>query len=150
MAFILMHYDWSFQEAEKEFQRAIALNPGYVTSHQWHAINLLVTGHPNDAIEELTRAQALDPTSLIVMADQAQIYIYTGHLKEAEAAARRALRLDPAFELARLWLALALLEQNRFEESESMLKDKTEDSLQLSLFVYAAARSGHVAEGKRR
>jgi TolB-like protein/DNA-binding winged helix-turn-helix (wHTH) protein len=40
LGFVKMHYDWDFAGAEKEFQRAIALNPGYATAHHWYAYDL--------------------------------------------------------------------------------------------------------------
>ena len=38
LAFVKANYDWDFPGAEKEFQRAIALNPNYATAHQWYAM----------------------------------------------------------------------------------------------------------------
>lgn len=150
MAFILMHYDWKLPNAEREFERAIALNPSYATAHQWHAINLLLTGHPNDAIEELNRAQALDPTSLIIMADQAEMYIYTGRLADAAAVAEKTLNLDPGFGLARVWLGMALAEQNRFPEAEAVLKQgDPADPVQLAILSYVFARHGKREEAGR-
>jgi DNA-binding winged helix-turn-helix (wHTH) protein/TolB-like protein/Flp pilus assembly protein TadD len=122
LAFILMHYDWKCADAEREFQRALALNPSYATAHQWHAVNLLVTGHPEDAIGELKKAQALDPLSLIIGADLAEMYNYVGRPADAEAEARRVLDLDPTFVQARCWLARALAGERRYDEAARVLE----------------------------
>jgi len=79
-----MHYDWKCTEAEREYQRALSLNPSYATAHQWRAINLLATGHANDSIQELKSAQALDPASLIIMADTVEMEVLAGRLQDAE------------------------------------------------------------------
>jgi DNA-binding winged helix-turn-helix (wHTH) protein/TolB-like protein/tetratricopeptide (TPR) repeat protein len=151
LAFILMHYDWKWADAEREFQRALNLNPSYATAHQWHAMNLLVTGHPNDAIQELKNAQALDPASPIIISDLAEMYVYTGRLDEAVAESRRVLELDPSFTLARCWLAWALSGQRRFEEAAAVVgqRQPESDPSQLSALAYLYAASGRKAEARR-
>jgi DNA-binding winged helix-turn-helix (wHTH) protein/TolB-like protein/lipoprotein NlpI len=149
LAFILMHYDWKWADAEQEFQRALSLNPSYATAHQWHAVNLLVTGHPNDAIQELKSALALDPASPIIMADLAEMYIYAGRLDESVAESRRALELDPSFSLARVWLVWALCGQRRFEEAEAVVRQTEGDPVQLSALAYLYSSSGRRAEARQ-
>jgi DNA-binding winged helix-turn-helix (wHTH) protein/TolB-like protein/Tfp pilus assembly protein PilF len=143
LAFMLVHYDWKSAEAEKEFQRALVLNPSYATAYQWHAFNLLVAGHPDGAVKELKRAQTLDPLSLIIGADLAEVYSYMGRSKDAEAEARRVLELDPTFLQARCWLAYALTGQRRYDEAAAVLESRQspDDAYRLATlgFVYASA-----------
>jgi tetratricopeptide (TPR) repeat protein len=61
-------YDWDLLASEREFRRAIEVNPGYATAHQWYAICLTVMGRDDEAIAEAKRAQELDPLSLIINA----------------------------------------------------------------------------------
>jgi DNA-binding winged helix-turn-helix (wHTH) protein/TolB-like protein/tetratricopeptide (TPR) repeat protein len=154
LAFILMHYDWKSIDAEQEFKRALSLNPSYPTAHQWHALNLLVTGHSSDAIQELKNAQALDPASPIIMADLAEMYIYTGRLDEAVSQSRRVLELDPSFSLARCWLAWALTGQGRFGEAATALGGpeqarREDDPSMLSAMAYLYAASGRRMEARQ-
>jgi DNA-binding winged helix-turn-helix (wHTH) protein/TolB-like protein/Flp pilus assembly protein TadD len=151
LAFILMHYDWKRAAAEQEFQRALKLNPSYATAHQWHAMNLLISGRNDDAIQELKNAQALDPASPIIMADRAEMYVYTGRLEEAITESRRVLELDPSFSLARVWLAWALSGRRRFEEAAAVLDQRQPDSdpSQLSALAYLYAASGRTAEARQ-
>ena len=139
LAFILMHYDWKWADAEKEFQRALALNPSYATAYQWHAFNLLVTGRPDAAVQELKKAQALDPLSLIISADLAETYNYVGRPSQAEAEARRVLDLDPTFMQARCWLAYALTGERRYDEAVAVL-----ESGQLADAEYRLSTLGYV------
>jgi DNA-binding winged helix-turn-helix (wHTH) protein/TolB-like protein/Tfp pilus assembly protein PilF len=150
LAFILMHYDWKCADAEKEYQRALRLNPSYATAHQWRAVNLLVTGHPDDAIQELKRAQALDPTSPIIMADTVEMYIFTGRLQEAEAQGKRALDIDPSFSMVRSWLSWAYTGQHRFEEAVSILGGDAQpsDAFQLDALAYAYASEGRQSDAR--
>jgi hypothetical protein len=64
-------YDWDWASADKEYQRAIALNPGYATAHHWYAWHLIVMGRNREGIFELRKAESLDPLSLIISADLA-------------------------------------------------------------------------------
>ena len=152
LAFILMHYDWKLDDAEREYRRALSLNPSYPTAHQWRALNLLVTGHRDDAVQELKNAQALDPTSLIVMADRAELYIFTGQFAESEAEGRRVLNLDPSFSIVRCWLSWALTGQRRFDEAAAILgaDPAGNDPARISALAYLDAATGRQAEARER
>lgn len=151
LAFILMHYDWRLEDAEREYRRALSLNPSYPTTHQWRALNLLVTGHRDDAVQELKNAQTLDPASPILMADLAELYIYTGQLAESEAESRRALNLDPSFSIARCWLSWALTVERRFHEAAAILEpDPGNDPAQISALAYLDAAAGRPVEARQR
>jgi tetratricopeptide (TPR) repeat protein len=64
LAMSLFLYDWDWGGAEKEFQRALVLNPNYAQAHQWYAQYLRAMGRQDSAVEELKRAEQLDPLSL--------------------------------------------------------------------------------------
>jgi len=150
LAFILMHYDWKCADAEKEYQRALSLNPSYATAHQWRAVNLIVTGHTDDGIQELKIAQALDPASLIIMADTIEMYVFTGRLREAEALGKRAVDIDPSFTLARAWLSWTYTGQHRFAEAATILDPgpQASDAFLLNALAYAYAMEGRVADAR--
>src|SRR5262249_49845581 len=75
LAFCLDGFDWDFESAGKEFQRAIELNPGYATAHHWYAWHLSLLGRNDDATAEMRKAQSLDPLSLIINADLAELLL---------------------------------------------------------------------------
>ncbi|HEV1283797.1 MAG TPA: winged helix-turn-helix domain-containing protein [Bryobacteraceae bacterium] len=150
LAFILMHYDWKCADAEKEFQRALSLNPSYATAHQWRAINLLVTGHPDEGLQELKSAQALDPASLIIMADRVEMDVYTGRLLDAIDQGKRALDIDPSFTLVQDYLSWAFTGQRRFAEAVAVLGPdaQTPDAFRLDALEYAYAAEGRQDEAR--
>ena len=61
LAFSLDGFDWDWGAAEREFKRAIELNPNYATAHHWYAWHLSVLGRNSEAIAELRKAENLDP-----------------------------------------------------------------------------------------
>jgi Tfp pilus assembly protein PilF len=71
LAFIFDLYDWDWDSGEKEYKRAIGLNPGYATAHHWYAWHSIVMGRNSEVLGELRKAESLDPLSLIVSADLA-------------------------------------------------------------------------------
>jgi tetratricopeptide (TPR) repeat protein len=71
LAFVLDLYDWNWELAEKEYKRALALNPSYATAHHWYAWHLIVMGRNSEALAESRKAESLDPLSPIISADLA-------------------------------------------------------------------------------
>jgi TolB-like protein/Tfp pilus assembly protein PilF len=97
LAYSLVNYDWDWRGAEKEYQRAIELNPNYATAHQWYAECLSMLGRHNEAIAEIKRAQRLDPLSLIINQGVGGKYLYARRYDEAMAQFHRTLELYPHF-----------------------------------------------------
>jgi tetratricopeptide (TPR) repeat protein len=58
LAFCLDVFDWDLESAGKEYERAIELNPGYATAHQWYASHLMVLGRNDEAIAEMRKRKA--------------------------------------------------------------------------------------------
>jgi TolB-like protein/Tfp pilus assembly protein PilF len=116
LGFVKMHYDWDFAGAEKEFLRAIALNPGYATAHHWYAYDLVALGRLNDAIAQARLAQTADPLSVIISRDVGEMLMFAGHDDEAIAQCRKTLEMDPNFYTAHWVLAWAYHHQGRQKE----------------------------------
>src|SRR5271156_1976806 len=66
LAAVLWLYDWQWQEAQKEFNRSLELNPAYPTANHWHAEYTMTMGHHAEAIALIKNSQTLDPLSLII------------------------------------------------------------------------------------
>ena len=109
LAFVYWHYDWNWPAAEKEFQRALQLNPSYPTAHHWYAFYLLSQGHTDQALEEIRVAQEADPLSLIINTDVAQMLFFAHRYDRSIEQANKALEMDPDFALARVMLQWSYL-----------------------------------------
>jgi TolB-like protein/DNA-binding winged helix-turn-helix (wHTH) protein/Tfp pilus assembly protein PilF len=117
LAFCLDGFDWNFTEAGKEFERAIALNPGYATGHHWYAWHLALVRRYGDALDEMRKAQSLDPLSLVINADLAELLALAHADDEAIQQSRKTLELDPAFGLAHNHLGQAYLQKHMINEA---------------------------------
>jgi tetratricopeptide (TPR) repeat protein len=116
LALIAQNYDWNWQVAEREFRRAIELNPNYATGHHWYAEHLMWRGRFDEAFAESERARQLDPLSLIIAADNGAILYYSGHYDSAIEKWRSVLAIDPQFQRAQL-IEQAYIEKGMFDEA---------------------------------
>jgi TolB-like protein/DNA-binding winged helix-turn-helix (wHTH) protein/Tfp pilus assembly protein PilF len=117
LAFVLTQYEWDWQGAEREFRRALELNPNYATAHQWYGLWFMAHGKFEQALEEERLAQEADPLSIIIETDTCQFLEYAGRNDEAIRHAQRALELDPGFPLAHLYLAEAYDGKRNYREA---------------------------------
>jgi Tfp pilus assembly protein PilF len=67
LAHVKYYYDRDWVGAEREYKRAIELNPNYPTAHQWYAVYLMSAGRFDEALAETRRAQELEPLSLPII-----------------------------------------------------------------------------------
>jgi len=128
LAFVRMHYDWDWPGAEKEFERAIQLNPGYATAHQWHAYNLMVQGRTEESLTEIHQALELDPLSLIINTDAIELTYYARRYDEAIRLGRKTIEMDPRFPLAHAFTALCYLQKKEYAQAIMELQDAVLES----------------------
>jgi serine/threonine-protein kinase len=118
LAHVRATQDWDWAGAEREFQRAIQLNPRYPTAHHWYAMSCLVPmGRLDEALEQILLAQSLDPVSSIIARDVAVIYTYRGDFDAALDQCDQTIELNPHFAPAYLTLGLIQEQRKDFDES---------------------------------
>src|SRR5580700_5352457 len=153
LAFVEMHYEWNWKESEKEFRRAIELNPNYATAHQWFAYWLMAQGRPDESIAENELARKADPLSIIIRTDAADLLCAAGRFDEAIQKAREAMDLDPDFRLGHYFLGLAYSGKQMYPEAlaeyEKGVATDSKDEWALSGlgWVYALMHNRMKAEG---
>jgi TolB-like protein/DNA-binding winged helix-turn-helix (wHTH) protein/Flp pilus assembly protein TadD len=117
LAFALDLYAWDWEAAGSEYRRAIALNPGYATAHQWYAWHLIVTGRIGEGIAELRTAESLDPLSPILSADLADALCIAHLYEDSLEQSRKTLELHPNFAIARYELGQTLVQMRRYDDA---------------------------------
>jgi len=148
LAFVLDGFDWDFDSAGKEFQRAIELSPGYATAHHWYAWHLSLLGRYDEAIAEMRKAENLDPLSLIINADLAEILVLAHSYDESIQQSRKTIEMDPNFALAHNQLAQAYLQKHMYDEAVAELQKAVRLSGNSPTCMANLARA-YVASGKR-
>jgi TolB-like protein/Tfp pilus assembly protein PilF/predicted Ser/Thr protein kinase len=117
LATVKSEYEWNWSDAELEFRRAIELNPGYATAHQWYGELLSQLGRHEEALAEINQAQQLDPLSLIINASRGWILLTAGRDDLAIEQLRRTLEIDPHFAHAHFFLGYAYLRKGALAEA---------------------------------
>lgn len=142
--------DWDRAGAEKEFLRAIELNPNYPTAHHWYSRYLRGVGRMDEAYREIKRAEELDPLSLVIINNIAEIHIHRGELDAATREAQRLIDLDPNFWAARQTLAIVLVKQGRYDEAlleaQKSISLSSRSNASLALLGHVYAKLGRRAE----
>src|SRR5271154_1519519 len=148
LAFVLDGFDWDFEAAGKEFQRAIELSPGYATAHHWYAWHLSLLGRYDEAIAEMRKAENLDPLSLIINADLAELLVLAHSYDESIRQSHKTIEMDPNFALAHNQLAQAYLQKHMNEDAVAELQNAVQLSGGSPTAIANLARA-YVASGKR-
>jgi len=140
--------DWEGSEAS--FQRAIALNPGYATAHQWYAELLYSSGRFGEAEAEIKRALEIDPLSLIMNSVLGWTYLAARDAPKAIRQFHKTLEMEPAFFDAISGLFQALMLDSRPDEEVYRVLVQN-DSLVGYLLPeeIAVARAGYARAGLR-
>jgi len=142
-------YDRDFASAEREFKRALELNPNYSVAHHWYAIYLLIVGRIKDSLVEIRRAQELDPLSLSINTWLGYILARSGQFDQAFEQLRKTVEMDPNFTLAHFRLGSLYEEKARYDEAISEFREVIKLSGGRPVGVSALARV-YALTGKRK
>jgi TolB-like protein/Flp pilus assembly protein TadD len=116
-------YDWDWQEAERDYRRAIDMHPQYPVSHHWLAANLLTPlGRFEEAQVSTIRALELDPLSAPVATSLGMICLYSGRCGVALEELSQVVDLHDRFGLAFYFQGLAFEEQGRMDDAIETLE----------------------------
>lgn len=148
---IYQHWDWI--GAEKEFQRALELNPDYPTAHQWYGNHLMRMGRFDEGIEQLKRAQQLDPLSLIINQSIGWGYYLSRQYDKAVKQYLKVIDMDESFYFTHVELGLVYLQQKRYEEAIDEIKKSLaligeKPPIIYSMLGYAYAVANQITEAK--
>ncbi len=122
---IVHNYEWDWDGAEREIERAIALNPGYATAYQWKAEGLITRGRLDEAVEVMNKARELDPLSLFMNARVGMALYAARRHDEAKAILETTLEVDPSFAQARYFLSLVYSMEGRYEEAIEIIPEES-------------------------
>jgi TolB-like protein/DNA-binding winged helix-turn-helix (wHTH) protein/tetratricopeptide (TPR) repeat protein len=122
LARIKAEYDWDWSGAEREFQRAIELNPNYPTAYQMYGLILSTMGRPEEAIANYKRGLELDPLSPLLNGALGEAFYYTRQYDQAIEQLQKTLELDPNLHPARAFLADAYLHKSMSKEATEELE----------------------------
>jgi TolB-like protein/DNA-binding winged helix-turn-helix (wHTH) protein/Flp pilus assembly protein TadD len=150
---VLAFYEWNWSEGEREFQRALSLNPNLPLAHHWYAMLLECLGRFDDALKERQRAQELDPINPIYLVALGETLYRVGDNERALTELQKTLELDSSLDIAHVGIAEV------YERREELARALAEYRLAVkyspknehaqAALGYALARSGNTHEAKQ-
>ena len=117
LAFIEDRYNWDWAAAEREFRRALELNPSDAIAHQYYALHLTRMGRTDEALAEMKRAHQLDPLSVWISMHLGWEYYVGRRYDEALGQLQETLAMDPNYDGTHWVLGLSYLQKGRQREA---------------------------------
>jgi len=145
-------YEWEWDEAARQFHRALEVNPSDPAAHHWYAINYLVPLRRFEEAEaELRRAAETDPLSTPIRASFGIRSYFAHEFERATVELREMVEADTGAPSGRLFLGLALTELSRHDEAIRELETAVHlarSPEMTAALAYACARAGHTKRAR--
>ncbi len=123
LAYTLAFYDWDFAGAEKEFKRALELDPNYPTAHQWYGEFLIAMGRFDEAKTAHEKALQIDPTSLVFHTEMAGYFYVTRQFDKAITQAQTVIEMEPDYAFSYVFLSFSYGQKGmKREAAEAYIK----------------------------
>ncbi len=148
LGFAEYYWQWDAAGAQKEFQRALELDPKSVNAYHWYATMLMTMGKNKEALAEIGKAEELDPQSSAILADQGLIMFNAGMKEKAVAQLKQLETSQPNFLSPHNYLAGIYFDERDYHNF--LAESKTAATLQHDeprLKIVAAAEQGLAAGG---
>jgi len=114
--------EWDLVGAEREYKRALALNPDYATAHQRYGVFLVASGRKDEGLAELKLALELDPASLPINADFGSFSCLSGKLDEGIEQLKKTIELAPTWPRVHVLLSNCYMEKGMWNEAMGEIK----------------------------
>lgn len=150
LAFAEFYGNWDFVGAEKEFRRAIQLNPNDPVARRWYANAIAALGQFQQSLEQIDKAQELDPTSHSTLSDKGVMLFQAGKRDEGIALLKEVERTDPKFLSPHnylMYLGFELRDYPTYLNEGEKTAEITNDPMLKDIF--SSARAGYARDGER-
>jgi eukaryotic-like serine/threonine-protein kinase len=152
LGFTIFWYDWDWNAAENQLERALVLNPNNADTHLFYAHLLSNTGRHAEGLAEVKRARELDPLELRINGLEAQFLVHAGKPDEALARLQKILELNPNSWFPHMFASSAYIEKGMFAEAIAEARKASElnsfNSQPTAQLGYALAKSGKLSEAR--
>ena len=138
-------YDWNWKGTNREYRKALELNPNYATAHHWYAMALATQGLFDEAIREIKRALQLDPLSIRITQNVGFIYYQSRQYDKAIDQTQKAIEIDSTFPYGNSNLGDCYFMKKQYELAYNAYKTEirvTGDSTNIYLLACVDAVTG--------
>jgi len=116
LGFVDFYWSWDLAGAQREFVRALTLDPNSVNAHYWYGTYLLHLGRFSESLEEIEKAQKLDPNSTSILADKGLVLFHSGQTQQAAELLKQLVAAEPDFLSPHNYLATVHLGQGEYPQ----------------------------------
>jgi Tfp pilus assembly protein PilF len=116
LGFVDFYWSWDVAGAQREFVRALTLDPNSVNAHYWYGTYLLHLGRYSESLEEIEKAQKLDPHSTSILADKGLVLFHSGQTQQAAELLKQLVAAEPDFLSPHNYLATLHLGQGEYPQ----------------------------------
>jgi tetratricopeptide (TPR) repeat protein len=117
LAYITFFYDWDWAAAEKEFKRALELNPNNADTHHWYSHLLMGQGRIEESLTQSERALELSPFDMLFNVHLAWHCLYARQYDQALDQIEKAIEMDKNFAQTYPWLGLIQEQKGKYPEA---------------------------------
>ena len=150
LAYIKEAYDWDWSGAERDYRRAIELNPSHPSARHWYALHLAVHRRFDEAFVQMKRAEELDPLSRAIKRGKGWLYLWSRQYDRAIQQWRMTLELDVDFPQAHYALAIAYAQKGMYEDAIALHRKAIalagETPRTLAILAHAHGKAGQKDE----
>jgi serine/threonine-protein kinase len=151
---VRIYYYWDWVGAEREFKRALELNPDYPTAHHWYGTHLIRMGRFDEGLAQLKRAQQLDPLSLVINQSIGWAYYLSRQYDQAVVQYLKVIEMDENFYFPHAELGVVYLLQKKYSEALAEITKSYElvgskNVTILALLGHTHALSGNKSEAEK-
>ncbi|HKD80003.1 MAG TPA: tetratricopeptide repeat protein [Candidatus Angelobacter sp.] len=140
-------FDWDWAGAEKEYRRALELNPNDAGAHHRYALHLADMGNFPEALAQIEQARRLDPISPVMMTSTGWILLRARLPDPALLECQKALELDPGFVRGHLCMGEVYEQKGEFQKAADKFLDARvaagENPELMARFRQTIAQSGY-------
>jgi serine/threonine-protein kinase len=147
---IYTFYDWTWEEADREYKRALILNPNSANAHIFFASLLSLTGRHDRAVEEARRARELDPLSIFINAIVGERTFHAGRFEEAIADLQNTIAMEQGYYYSHLLLGWAYWESARHQEATSEFETALAGSARTPIVAYNLANAYWLTDSRHQ
>ncbi len=153
LGIISLFYDWDWAAAEREFKRALELQPNAPGPHHAYGYYLVAMQRLDEAIVEIKRATELDPLSLIANANAGTFFYLARRYNEAIDQVRKTLEIEPSFAEAHRVLGHACEQVGMIDEATTAMEEaivlSKQDRIVRASIGYTYAKAGRRSDAER-
>jgi TolB-like protein/Tfp pilus assembly protein PilF/class 3 adenylate cyclase len=150
LAYVTFFYDWDWPAAEREFKRALELNPNNADTHHWYSHFLMGQGRIEESLTQSRRAWELSPFDILMNVHLGWHYLYARQYDQALDQIEKTIEMDKNFAQAHPWLGLILEQKGKYPEAIAAFQNAIRIFPGGSLIAKAELAHAYAVSGDRK